>query len=310
MKKTVLGLAILMGCGTTDEQPPGPEILPELTVPPKPENGLQVITPIFENIEPGKDYEVCTWTDQFVTATTDVRSTLSFQNEPPGHHVVLYYTLDKQPPGTQRVCTDTDMASFRFVSGSGANGEVNAAPGNLVFRIPEGAQLVVNHHYLNATDQVLRGQVALNVNFADPGNYIAAGNMAVVDTSIQVPTGKSTHDFECAFDRTYKFWYLVPHMHEWGTHINVDLTRGGNTMRLFDTTWDPSFAFHPPEMRVDPTAPLVVNAGDKLAVHCEWDNDTGRQLSFGFEMCLSFGMTVDDQSFGSRQCNQGAWNPF
>jgi len=310
MKKTVLGFAILLGCGTTDEQPPGPETLPDLTVPAKPENGLQVITPIFENIQPGMDYEVCTWTDQFLTATTDVISTLAFQNEPPGHHVVLYYTLDKQPPGTQRVCTDTDMASFRFVSGNGSNGEENRAPGNLVFRIPEGAQLVVNHHYLNATDQVLRGQVALNANFADPGPHVAAGNMAVVDTNIQVPPGKSTHDFECAFDKSYKIWYQVPHMHEWGTHINVDLTQAGTTTRMFDTQWDPSFAFHPPEMRLDPATPLVVKAGDKLAVHCEWDNDTGRMLSFGFEMCLSFAMTVDDENLGSWQCNQGVWGTF
>lgn len=308
MKKTVLGLAILMGCGTSE--PSGPETLPDLTVPAAPDNGLQVITPIFENIQPGMDYEVCTWTDQFVTATTDVRSTLSFQNEPPGHHVVLYYTLDKQPPNTQRVCTDTDMATFRFVSGSGANGEENAAPGNLVFRIPEGAQLVVNHHYLNATDQVLRGQTALNVNFADPGNYIPAGNIAVLDTNLDIPVGKSTKDIECVFDRTQKFWYAVPHMHEWGFHINVDLTQGTNTMRMFDVDWDKSYAFHPPAMRKDPSAPLIVNAGDKMHVQCEWDNTAGRNLSFGFEMCVAFGMTVDDEGSGSVACDHGSWAPF
>ena len=118
MKKTMLGLAILMGCGTSE--PSGPETLPDLTVPPAPENGLQVITPIFEPILPGMDYEICTWTDAIFDKQTDIRSTLAFQNEPPGHHAILFYTTDKQPAGTQRVCTDTDMASFRLVSGGGS----------------------------------------------------------------------------------------------------------------------------------------------------------------------------------------------
>jgi hypothetical protein len=308
MKKTVLGLAILMGCGTSE--PSGPETLPDLNVPPPPENGLQILSPIFENVQPGMDYEVCTWTDQIVDHDVDVRSLIGFQNEPPGHHIILYYTLDHQPPNTQRVCTDTDMASFRYAAASAGNGTLYEAPGELVFRIPAGAQIVLNHHYLNATDQVLRGQAVLNLNYADPGNYTPAGNLAIVDTDIQVPQGTSSTDIDCTFDRTFKLWYLIPHMHRWGTHINVDMTRAGQTMRLFDQDWDDEYTFHPPTMRLDPAQAMVVNAGDKMQVHCEWNNDTDRTLSFGFEMCVAFGMTIDEQGYGSLACNRGTWGPF
>jgi len=310
MKKTMLGLAILMGCGTSDEPPAGPETLPDLTVPPPPENGFQVITPIVENLQPGMDYEICTWTDKIVDQDVQIRSTLGYQNEPPGHHAIMFYTMDKQPPNTQRVCTDTDMASFRYVAANSPNGELNEAPADLVFKIPAGAQIVMNHHYLNATENVLRGQAVMNVNFADPGTYTAVGNVAVLDTNISAPPGVSSYDLECTFDKTEKYWYVIPHMHRWGTRITVDVTRASQNMRLFDTAWDPSYTFHPPDMKLDPATPLIMNPGDKMAVHCEWDNDTAKPLTFGFEMCLAFGMTVDDQNTGSWTCNHNDWAPL
>lgn len=306
-----LGLSTLLACGVDTSMPPdkGPEVLPDLMIPPKPAagEGLQVITPIFEPIEPSKDYEVCTWTDQFVTEDTDVRSTLSFQNEPPGHHVVVYYTTVTQPPGTQRVCLDTDMATFRFVAGSGGEGLPTTAPGNLVFRIPKGAQIVINHHYLNTTDQVLRGQSAININFAGPGNWTPSGNIAIADSSIDLPKGISSWDIHCVAQSVLKFWYVIPHMHQWGKHITVDFTQSGTKTRLFDLDWDPSFAFHPPEKRYDPSAPMILNPGDKYDVHCEWNNDTANDLTFGLEMCVSYGQTVGTTG---AICDAGSWGTF
>lgn len=310
MKKLNLGLIGLAfaGCGTSE--PSGPERLPELVVPPKPENGLQIITPIFEDIQPGMDYEVCTWTDAVIEKETDVRSTMGSQPEPPGHHTIVFYTLQKQPPGTQRICTDNDMASFRFLAGNGGNLELNEAPADLVYRIPAGAQIVVNHHYLNATDTVMRGQALVNLNFAGAGTFIPSGNTAFVQTDLNVPPGKSALDFSCTIDRTLKLWYFAPHMHRWGRNIKIDVTTAGKMSRVFDVTWDPAFTFHPPEMRMDPKAPMVLNQGDKVAVHCEWDNDTGRTLNFGFEMCVAFGQYVDDGNLGNWACDNGHWTDF
>ena len=72
MKKLLLALAVtFLGCGT--DTPSGPEVLPDLTVPPKPANGVQIITPPFDDIQPGGDYEVCTWTDVHATHPGSVR---------------------------------------------------------------------------------------------------------------------------------------------------------------------------------------------------------------------------------------------
>jgi hypothetical protein len=309
-KLCILAIMCAAGCGTDSVKVP--DTLPDLHVPAAPaaDKGWQFITPVFENVEPAMDYEVCTWTDIIADKDIDIRSTLAFQNEPPGHHVILYYTNVAQPPGTQRVCNETDMASFRFLAGAGGEGLPNMAPGNLVYRIPKGAQIVINHHYLNSTDFTLSGQSAVNVYFAGEGSFIPAGNAAVADTSISVPQGASSWDINCTFKNAFKFWYMIPHMHQWGKHINVDITAGGVNKSLFNLDWDPSFAFSPPEMRLDPSQPLVVQPGDKVHVHCDWDNTAGRTLDFGFEMCVAFGETVDDQGLGNIACDGGDWGDF
>lgn len=312
MKKLYFALGILLlGCGTDGTS--GPEVLPNLTVPAVPTNGLQVITPIFENIQPGSDNEVCAWTDAILDQETDVRSTVGYQTEPPGHHALLFYTLEKQPPGTQHICTDTDMASFRYLTGNGANGIPNEAPGDLVFRIPAGAQLVINSHYLNTSDEVQRGQSLINVNYAEPGHhYTPSGATAILDTSIDVQPGASTYTTSCVINRQQKFWYLIPHEHRWGSHITVNLTRSGTSEKepLFDLDWQEQFTFHPPEKRFDPTQPFVFNEGDKVDVTCSWNNTETHSLPFGFEMCVAFGQTVDDGNVGSWACDHGSWGPF
>jgi hypothetical protein len=311
MKKLLLALGItsvgLVGCGTDSS---GPEVLPDLTVPAKPDNGVQVLTPIFDNIQPGSDNEVCVWTDIVFDHPVDIRSTLGYQNEPPGHHAILFYTTEKQPPGTQRICTDTDMASFRYLTGNGTNGEVNEAPGDLVFRIPAGAQLVVNAHYLNAGDDVLRGQSVINVNFAEPGNHTPSGSLAIVDTQLQVAQGTSTQNMHCTFEKQMKLWYIIPHEHRWGSHVTVDLTRSGEKQRMFDLDWQPQYTFHPPENRYDIASPYVINPGDTIDVACSWNNTETRVLPFGFEMCVVFGQFIDDQGLGGWACDHGSWTEF
>jgi hypothetical protein len=310
MKKLNVVIVTLLGCGTDGAS--GPETLPNLEVPEPPANGVQVITPIFEDIQPGTDNEVCAWTDVIFDQETDIKMTVGYQTEPPGHHAILFYTLEKQPPGMQRVCTDNDMASFRYLTGNGANGVENKAPGDLVFRVPAGAQLVVNSHYLNTSDEIVEGQSLINVHFADPGKqYTASGATVFLDTSIDVPPGVSSFSTSCIVDKKQEFWYLIPHMHRWGQHITVDITRGdGVKENLFDQAWSEQYTFHPPESRFDPAQPFVIDAGDKVDVNCTWNNDEPHSLPFGFEMCVAFGQTVDVEERGSWACNGGRWHTF
>src|SRR5262249_32760764 len=136
---------------TTEEMPGLKAILD-----PKPANGYQIVLPIEKALPPATDVEVCTWTDMILDHDIDIRAIQGYQTVG-GHHVALYSTAKMQPAWTTRTCTDDDMSTFRFSAASGAEGQggKNEAPGNLVFHIPAGSQIVLNHHYINATPNTL-----------------------------------------------------------------------------------------------------------------------------------------------------------
>ena len=57
----------------------------------------------------------------------------------------------------------------------------NVAPGNIVFKIEKGSQLVVNEHFLNATREAHDVQSALNLEYVDPSQkFIPAGALSLV----------------------------------------------------------------------------------------------------------------------------------
>ena len=148
-----------------------------------PANGLQIVLPVVPHVPPSSSQEHCSWTEHVLDADIDVKATRAFQTKT-GHHIVLFYTMNKEPPGTTRICTDADMATFRFASAAGGEGGTDAPlPGDLVVHIPKGAQLVLNHHYLNAGLSPVDAQSAMDVIFADPGAKTTRSSaLAVLDT--------------------------------------------------------------------------------------------------------------------------------
>jgi len=311
MRRTLLLLTLLAGCSKAPANTT--PTLPDLVVDPKPTNGYQIILPIVQAIQPGQDTEYCTWTDLVLDHDVDIRAIEGYQTLG-GHHVALFSTETKQPAWTTRKCTDDDMATFRFSAASGAEGQdgKNEAPGNLVFHIPAGSQIVLNHHYINATTQPRDAQSAINIWLGDPNTtYTPSGSIALINTGMRLPVGPSTLDIDCTAPNDFSVWYAIPHMHEYGTRIAITHTSGTTTDTLFDVQqWTPSYTFHPPVFETDPSQTMLVKSGDKMHVHCEWNNTTSNELTFGLEMCVGFFQTVDNAGLGNMDCNDGEWGHF
>jgi hypothetical protein len=312
-------IAIGSGCGggggsggpTSDPAPStGGGGAPALAVDPAPANGFQLMLDPVPPVPPAASLEYCTWTDKILDAPIAIKSTKVFQSKG-GHHAVLYYTSVKQPAGTTRVCTEDDMLTLRYGSASAGESAETTLPGDLVVPIPKGAQLVVNHHYLNAGVAPIVGQTAMNVRLADPGAPTTpAGALAVLDTGIKVPVGRSEYDVKCTVKQPLAIWQLLPHLHQWGEHATLDVVQGGQSQRLVDVPWDPSYTFHPPVVTRSPDAPLNLAPGDEIHIGCAWNNTTGQDMAFGLEMCVAFGQTVDAHNLGNLECNGGSWGPF
>jgi hypothetical protein len=242
-----------------------------------------------------------------------LKESVGFQSQT-GHHIIVYYTMTPQPAGQTRICADSDMAGFRFGVGAGGEGvsQDNKLPGDLAVKIPAGAQIVLNHHYLNAgTTDVPQAQSAIDIYYADPSQPIVqSSSLAFVDTSMSLPPGTSAVDYSCTMTGDVQTWMLLPHMHAYGTHITIDHVSSGGTDRLFDLDWDPSYTFHPPQKLSDPTQPYVLHAGDQFNLHCEYNNTTQSALTFGMEMCVSYAQTVDGNGLGNIECDEGRWGSF
>lgn len=312
MRKTTLFALLLAGCGA--QPPPNSDTLAGFTYPAAPPNGIQIVLPIVRNLQPGSDNEICTWTDTIVDVDTDVKGLQAFQ-APMGHHVVLFSTKVFQPAGTNRPCTDDDMSTFRFSVGAGGEGQagLNEAPGDLTYRIPAKSQVVINHHYINATNQVHDSQSVVNIFYADPALKLTpVSSLAFVNTNFKLPpTGMSSLDINCTMQRDVNAYQLFPHMHQYGSHIVFEKTSpAGKTDRMFDIPWSPDYQFHPPQMMTDPSKPFVFAKGDLVHIHCDWVNPTGKPLTFGLEMCVGFAAAIDSDNQGNIACDDGAWGPF
>jgi hypothetical protein len=311
-------VALGMGCssksssGTTSVPADGIERLPDLKPVDPSANGFQLVMPIVRGIVPGASQEMCTWTDKVLDQDINVKSATGFQTKT-GHHIVIYYTTKLQPVGLTRECKDEDMASFRIVIGTGGEGTAAALPADLATKIPAGAQIVVNHHYLNAGASALDAQSAVNIDMVPAGTKVTqSGNVAMLDTSLRIKPGPSGVDIHCKMQKDLRLWVMTPHMHAWGTHITVDHTKvaDNSATRLVDVQWDPDFSFHPPQVQHDPAQPYILKAGDAMTVHCDYNNNTPTDLTFGTEMCVFFGQTVDLDGQGSIECDAGNWGGF
>jgi hypothetical protein len=279
---------------------------------PDPSQGFQIILPIVNDIPAASSQEYCSWTNMILPQDVWINASQGFQTET-GHHVVLYYAPQPQPVAT-RLCANEDMAEFQFGMPTTSKGDKLALPGNLAVHLPAGAQIVVNHHYLNAgTTDVLQAQSALNVYYADPNvAHTESSTMAVLDSSLTVPAGASTFTVDCTFKQEFAAWDLIPHMHAWGTHITIQHTNSAGVHQLADMDWDPSYAFDLPsiETKKDPSAPYMFEPGDTMHIQCDYQNPTNAPMSFGTEMCLFVGFTVDSNGVGNIACDRGQWGPF
>jgi hypothetical protein len=315
--------ALVTGCGaappSTMNMPPGDtgqqsKGIVNWQVPPAPSNGVQIVLDPVKNLPAASDSEYCTWTDKILDQDMDIKTAVGFQSKT-GHHVVIYTTGKMQPPGTTRLCTNDDMATFRFGVGTGGDGNTklgSAAPGDLVFRLPKGSQIVVNAHYLNATPDIYDGRSGVNLLFADPGaKSIPSSPLAIVKTDLSIGAGATVTDINCTFQNDLKAWLFLPHMHAWGQHIDIVHTpMNGTPTTLSSTDWIPTYTFEPPLVQKDPSTPYVFHKGDTIAVHCHYENDTGKTIRFGQEMCVGFGEIIDDTGVGGLYCDNGDWGPL
>lgn len=253
-------------------------------------------------VPPGDSFE-CFYTPIITDRELNIHNGYGHQG-PGGHHITVYYTtVNKQAPG-HHPCTDDEMVTWRMVAGvndggtAGGEGLVELPPG-VVMKVPAGAQIVTQSHYINATSQPRKLSDSATVNIVPTDQVKAYANYMVAnDATFAIPAqGSRRRSMTCVTPQDLKLVLYLGHMHERGRYYKLErIDDKGNQLELmYEYEWEPAFTSHPPVRHFPMEQPKLLPKGTLLRQTCSWLNNTDEVLRFPREMCLAFMYYFPDQ---------------
>ena len=287
-------LLALTACLGGDDAPPDDELL----APPPAGQGVQFA--MTHTIAAGTEGEWC----RFVVAPADeqwvYRDEVRFSAG--SHHFLLYETSYEAIP-TQRDdgvavdttgvfdCSDGPTSGWsvtRLVGGS-QNGEGDsmlAFPPGVALPVRAHAVLLMNAHYLNATDEPLTPEVRINLWTRPRAEVTTEGDLLFLyNPFIKVAAnGGGRARWRCPVARDITIANLQSHMHRRGVGYQAQVA--GGPVIYQTTSWQ-----QVPVARFD--GGLAVAAGSQLDYWCDYDNAEARDVYQGTrstdEMCMLIG---------------------
>jgi hypothetical protein len=277
----VLGLAL--GCGTADG---GPELLRD-DIPDPPPGGVQFATPIFE-IPAGEEVFMCMRVPFEVDREMFVQSSRVFQADA-GHHTLVFYSENSEGVNPEpHECDGFEMTDVRIVTTGTADGVGLTMPEGVVLAIPEGAEIWVQSHYINATEKLRRVQDVVNLELIEPDEVRqVAGTFAQVDLTFTLaPQAETTRVLECQIPHEMTVPWILPHMHEWGKSFKIEVLEDDETVYELSGDWFESARDDFPIEQLDEY--LELGPQHTVRTTCHWFNDGAEPLLFPQEMCVTF----------------------
>lgn len=227
---------------------------------------------------------------------------------PGGHHLALYWVDD---PATfePRHCTEQDMIDWNLIASAGQEGGMSdrSLPDGLAFRLPAGAHIVIQMHYINATGAPLDVHDRMTVNLLEPSSIMGyAGLYAINDGAFEIPAHtRYRRVSECTVGAPLDIVLMVGHMHENGSNFSLEYFPTGVTEgeMMYAYPWENAYASHPPVRRWATDAPLHLSSGDRFVMTCEWTNRGDVSLLFPEEMCVTSTYYFPDVGEGLIVCD-------
>jgi hypothetical protein len=306
----VATLALLLpGCGDDGTSDDGEaSVASDLAeVAPLPEGGVVV------DMQPGVPVELLPGTsqidfpEQIIPAASEIQTCMfmeplkettffkalrAFQGRY-GHHLILFKTSAPEEPGTVRDCTEAGEMKFITPVLSSVNFGLEKFPEGMALEVEAGAQLVVQQHYVNTSEEPIRVRDSIHVETVR-GDSVQelAGFYGISELLFQLePTSEDTTlRFECTIPADLNLLMVGPHMHEWGTQFYADVGAAENPTRVIDIPeWEAEYRDDPPVAEFSRENPLAVSQGDVIRTTCVWQNTTDHVIGFPEEMCATYG---------------------
>lgn len=295
--------ALAAACGGPDSAPGDPDAttVPPDAAAPAPDADHTVVEtrsltigPI--TVPPGGEQTVCVVLD-LGNATPRMIRSLRTELTAGTHHVIVTRSDEAVQP------TPFSCGAF---AGGGADQDVlfiaQQSEGALAYPPGSGLRIAAHQsihlemHYMNAQpsgDLDIAGTVHLDLAADDdslrPINLLFTGNLSLFLPAGEQVTVNSFHDLPDGVD----LFALTPHTHQWGRRAALELATSSSdpdAVLLHESTdWA--------ERPITVIDPITITAGQGLRLTCEYDNQSGADVSFGLgaedEMCFLWAHYVD-----------------
>jgi hypothetical protein len=235
---------------------------------------------------------------------------------PGSHHLLAYRTdLTEIPEGKEGLLDCFDGGASQNERGSYYEAQQpdvkRDLPPGIAHEFQPGEVLVLEAHYINATEQDIDAHVEMITHTMDPADVKEeAGTIYFNDVNINVPPHGSSHSqMTCTLSQDISLAQLWSHMHARGVNFVVE-TDDEAAQKALGTLYSET-DWSEPKPRIYPSDPAVILHKDThISFACDFKNDSDRTFRFGQsaetnEMCILHGMYWPRMPRASEQCKGG-----
>lgn len=231
----------------------------------------------------GGEEVVCSFFRMDNDAPVDVNRLTGRQTEG-GHHLVAY-TVDHPIESAPIACPQGGQPGWTMLFATQLPEETVAMPDGVGLTLAPHQQIVLETHFINATDRELQVTSSVELEHAAEGSVKERAAVFLFGTTnIDVaPRSSAQGRATCSPPDDIHLFRLFGHEHRLGAGVRVEVgPKGGPLEEIYvSKDWE-----DPPvqELRRE------VGPGSSVRVTCDWDNPTDARVMYPDEMCFAVGM--------------------
>ncbi len=268
--------------------------------------GIQMTIAPFD-IQPNFEREL--FTRKLVGNTQDVYvNRFAIKMRSGSHHFVAYDFRNKSllpnlndirdlrnPDNSVNLATAISMSNHVYFAGSQSQSLDYTFPEGMALRLPAGASLDLNSHYVNKTSAVTKGEAQINLYTVDKAKVTqVVQTLDLGNTNLNIPgNSRVTLTKSFTFNKARKILTLTSHMHKLGEKFVIKINGGSRNGEIVYTSTD----WEHPDIVTFKT-PIELQKGEGLTSEITYNNATSKTVNFGLtsedEMGIIFGYYYEE----------------
>jgi hypothetical protein len=233
------------------------------------------------------------------TAPEDIDvSSFTGTMKPIGHHALLIAQYDSTVPDGVAPCNEADLmdaqkvGKFSLVAGISYESDgkpytfpaypVGTASVQVGLKVPKGAQLILDGHFINANPVTKQGCVQLDLEVDKPVAVPLEFQTLLPDEefALAIPAhGNLDQAYDIPAPARQRIAAVISHQHAGSTHFKLSIKETG--MQLYETS-----DWNDPAPALFQTQTVVVEQGQNFHMECSFENTTDQVRGFPAEMCV------------------------